>query len=229
MASFAGSVANPAEYGKQVAQRLCLIVLPYEIGTAAAFDLAGFNGRPLADDVMDVMITLSANKPLADGVAPDRSRMRSEFPYFGERFSKDEQVGVVPVHAHLRSSRYTKMFGELCFNAVRFMVGQKIIALSNPDICINSILSDVYGVTTSGFTRTSGPSRVAILDRVCLLSFLRTRSLYFQQLPASFWSLCCFLRVGFVCFQLLPASFLKTPGVGVCGEVGLPCFRSRTG
>lgn len=97
MASFAGSVANPAEYGKQVAQRLCPIVLPYEIGTAAAFDLAGFNGRPLADDVMDVMITLSANKPLADGVAPDRSRMRSEFPYFGERFSKDEQVGVVPV------------------------------------------------------------------------------------------------------------------------------------
>jgi hypothetical protein len=49
--------------------RLCPITLPYELGTAAAFDLAGFNGRPLGDDVMDVMLTLAPNRPLQDRAA----------------------------------------------------------------------------------------------------------------------------------------------------------------
>jgi hypothetical protein len=71
--------------------------LPYRLGTDAAFDQAGFNGRPLGEDVMDVMLTLASNKPLADGAAPDRSRVRSEFPYFGEPFTKAEQAGVTPV------------------------------------------------------------------------------------------------------------------------------------
>lgn len=97
MASYAASVADPKEYGKQIVARLCPITLPYELGTPAAFDQAGFNGRPLGDDVMDVMLTLASNKPLADGVAPDRSRLRTEFPYFGEPYSKAEQVGVTPV------------------------------------------------------------------------------------------------------------------------------------
>ena len=47
MATYAGSAMNPEEYGKQMASRLCPITLPYELGTAAAFDLAGFNGRQL--------------------------------------------------------------------------------------------------------------------------------------------------------------------------------------
>lgn len=47
MATYAGSVMDPEEYGKQMASRLCPITLPYELGTAAAFDLAGLNGRPL--------------------------------------------------------------------------------------------------------------------------------------------------------------------------------------
>jgi len=72
--------------------------LPYELGTAAAFDLAGFNGRPLGDDVMDVMLTLASNRPLQDGAAPDRNRIRTEFPYFGEPYSKEEQKDVVPWH-----------------------------------------------------------------------------------------------------------------------------------
>ena len=45
---------------------------------------------------MDVMLTLASNKPLGDGVAPDRSRVRSEFPYFGEPYTSVEQVGVTP-------------------------------------------------------------------------------------------------------------------------------------
>jgi Domain of unknown function (DUF4331) len=97
MTAYAGSVMNPEEYGKQMVARLCPTTLPYELGTQAAFDLAGFNGRPLGDDVMDVMLTLASNKPLQDGAVPDRSRIRAEFPYFGEPYSKEEQKDVIPV------------------------------------------------------------------------------------------------------------------------------------
>ena len=97
MATYAASVMNPDEYGKQVVARLCPTMLPYELGTSAAFDLAGFNGRPLTDDVMDVMLTLASNKPLQDGAVPDRGRVRTEFPYFGEPYSREEQKGVIPV------------------------------------------------------------------------------------------------------------------------------------
>ena len=97
MTTYAGSVMNPEEYGKQIVDRLCPTTLPYQLGTQAAFDLAGFNGRPLGDDVMDVMLTLASNKPLQDGAVPDRSRIRSEFPYFGAPYSKEEQKDVIPV------------------------------------------------------------------------------------------------------------------------------------
>jgi hypothetical protein len=97
LATYAGSAVNPSDYGKRVVARLCPITLPYELDTEAAFDQDGFNGRPLGDDVMDVMLTLACNKPLADGVAPDRSRTRSDFPYFGEPYTKAEQAGVTPV------------------------------------------------------------------------------------------------------------------------------------
>ena len=103
MATYAGSVTDPEEYGKQIASRLCPITLPYQLGTAAAFSLAGFNGRQLRDDVVEVMLTLASHKPLQGGVAPDRTRIRSEFPYFGEPYSKEEQQDVAPWHP--RTSR----------------------------------------------------------------------------------------------------------------------------
>jgi hypothetical protein len=46
---------------------------------------------------MDVMLTLAANKPLADGVAPDPQRTVTEFPYYGAPYTAAEQVGVTPV------------------------------------------------------------------------------------------------------------------------------------
>jgi hypothetical protein len=97
MTVYAGSAPNPAEYGKQLAARLCPTTLPYEIGTPAVFDVSGFNGRTLADDAMDVILTLSANQPLADGAVPDATRIRPGFPYYGEPSSKDEQAGVTPM------------------------------------------------------------------------------------------------------------------------------------
>jgi uncharacterized protein DUF4331 len=96
LAELAGSVANPPDYGKQLVARLCPTTLPYQIGTAAAFDYIGFNGRGLTDDAMDVMLSLITNTALGDGVAPDRNRTLSQFPYFGKPYSKAEQVGVHP-------------------------------------------------------------------------------------------------------------------------------------
>jgi hypothetical protein len=50
LTGLAGSAADPAAYGKRLAARLLPAVLPYELGTPAAFDFTGFNGRALADD-----------------------------------------------------------------------------------------------------------------------------------------------------------------------------------
>jgi hypothetical protein len=83
----ARSAADPAGYGQTLAQKLCPVTLPYELDTPASFTVDRLNGRGLADDVMDVMLTLATNTPLSDGVAPDRSRIRDEFPYFGEPFA----------------------------------------------------------------------------------------------------------------------------------------------
>jgi hypothetical protein len=97
MATYAGSVQGSSEYRKQVLARLCPAMLRYELGTRAAFDQAGFNGRALTDDVMDVMLTLASDKGLADGVMPDKERTRAEFPYVGEPYTKPGQAGVTPV------------------------------------------------------------------------------------------------------------------------------------
>jgi Domain of unknown function (DUF4331) len=88
----AGSSTNPAEYAKQFIARICPTTLPYVLDSEAAFEVAGFNGRGLADDVMDVMLTLITNTAIGDGVAPDKRRMRAEFPYFGEPYASTQQV-----------------------------------------------------------------------------------------------------------------------------------------
>ncbi|MBV9886506.1 MAG: DUF4331 family protein, partial [Acidobacteria bacterium] len=82
--ALAHSAADPSAYATQLLARLCPSVLPYELDTPASFSFAGFNGRGLGDDVMDVILTLVTNTPLADGVAPDMRLMRPDFPYFGE-------------------------------------------------------------------------------------------------------------------------------------------------
>ena len=97
MTTYAGSAADPGEYGKLIAARLCPNTLPYELGTSAAFEVSSFNGRALGDDALDVMLTLAANTPLVDGLAPDRGRIRKDFPYYGAPYTAEEQVGVRPM------------------------------------------------------------------------------------------------------------------------------------
>lgn len=99
MTTYADSAADPAEYGKLIAARLCPDTLPYELGTSAAFEVASFNGRALGDDALDVMLTLVTNTPIVDGLAPDRGRIRKDFPYYGAPYTAEEQVGVTPLAA----------------------------------------------------------------------------------------------------------------------------------
>jgi hypothetical protein len=97
MTTYAGSAANPAEYAKQIAGRLCPDTLPYELGTRAAFAVDRFNGRVLGDDALDVMLTLVANKPIVNGAVADRGRIRKDFPYYGAPYTAEEQAGVTPM------------------------------------------------------------------------------------------------------------------------------------
>ena len=98
MTTYAGSAADPGAYGKLIAERLCPNTLPYQpLGTSAAFEVSSFNGRALGDDALDVMLTLAANTPLVDGLAPDRGRIRKDFPYYGAPYTAEEQVGVRPM------------------------------------------------------------------------------------------------------------------------------------
>jgi hypothetical protein len=92
LSGLAGSAADPVAYGRRLVARLLPAILPYELGTPAAFDFVGFNGRGLTDDAMDVILTLATNTPLGDGVAPDQRRVRKDFPYFGESYGRSEQA-----------------------------------------------------------------------------------------------------------------------------------------
>jgi Domain of unknown function (DUF4331) len=96
LSRLAGSAPDPVSYGKQLTARLCPTTLPYEIGSPAAFDFAGINGRSLTDDVMDVILSLATNTALGDGVAPDKGRTQPGFPYFGTPYTKAEQADVRP-------------------------------------------------------------------------------------------------------------------------------------
>lgn len=82
--ALSGTTADPLAYAQQVVDRLGAMTLPYEIGSPASFGYAGFNGRGLRDDVMDVMLSVTTNSPLGDGVAPLPDRITTEFPYFAD-------------------------------------------------------------------------------------------------------------------------------------------------
>ncbi len=86
MAGYAGT-ADAAAHAQSLVARLCPALLPYELGSTAAFTVERFNGRPLTADAMDVMLTLAANRALGDGVAPDPTRTRRDFPYFGTPYA----------------------------------------------------------------------------------------------------------------------------------------------
>ncbi len=79
----AGTTNNPQAYGQQVAQFLFPDVLTYNPQLPTSYGFAGRNGRALADDTPDVILSLLANTPLSDRVGkPDG--FRTHFPYLAE-------------------------------------------------------------------------------------------------------------------------------------------------
>ena len=76
----AGTAPDPAAYGERVAGMLLPDVLSYDTREPAGYGLDVRNGRAMADDVYDVMVSLVANAPLADGVGPDGD-YPADFPY----------------------------------------------------------------------------------------------------------------------------------------------------
>ena len=96
-ADIGGQISHPADYASTLIPRLVPAVLPYQIGSTAEFCTTRFNGRPLASDAFDVMLTVASGTPISDGVAPDVSRIRTEFPYCGIPYDDTEQAGMRPL------------------------------------------------------------------------------------------------------------------------------------
>jgi len=83
VAAAAGTVGDPRGYGETVAGQLYPDVLPYVIGTPATFGFTVRNGRTLADNAPEVMLSLVTGTAVPSGLTPAvASQMRAgEFPY----------------------------------------------------------------------------------------------------------------------------------------------------
>jgi hypothetical protein len=66
-----------------VARELFPDVLPYVVGTPAAYGFAGFNGRTQADNAPEAMLSLVTNMAVPSGFTPwvNKDLRDSAFPY----------------------------------------------------------------------------------------------------------------------------------------------------
>jgi hypothetical protein len=77
-----GTVEDPRAYGETVARRICPNILPYEVGTPAAFGFLEWNGRSLTDNAPDVVFSIAANTPIRLGIGKESAAKPSKtFPY----------------------------------------------------------------------------------------------------------------------------------------------------
>ncbi|MCI2416200.1 DUF4331 domain-containing protein [Saccharopolyspora sp. K220] len=74
---------DPQGYGQNVARKLFPDVLPFVIGTPATYGFATFNGRPLADNAPEAMLSLVAGTAVPSGLKPSVSEQLRDnnFPY----------------------------------------------------------------------------------------------------------------------------------------------------
>jgi hypothetical protein len=81
--SAGGTSGDPQGYGQIVARRLFPDVLPYVIGTAATYGFGAFNGRTLADNAPEAMLSLVTNTAVPSGLKPSvAEHLRdARFPY----------------------------------------------------------------------------------------------------------------------------------------------------
>jgi hypothetical protein len=78
-----GTVDDAEGYGRAVAAELLPDVLPYEVGTQATFSFAGRNGRPMADNAPEAMMSLVAG--FHGRGAGHHAPVRDESLFFPER------------------------------------------------------------------------------------------------------------------------------------------------
>ncbi len=78
-----GTSGDPQGYGERVARELFPDVLPYVVGTPAAYGFAGFNGRTPADNAPEVMLSLVTGTAVPSGLRPAiaRDQRAPAFPY----------------------------------------------------------------------------------------------------------------------------------------------------
>ncbi len=80
----AGGASGDAQgYGQTVARELFPDVLPYVVGTPASFGFATRNGRTLADNAPEVMLSLVAGTAVPSGLKPSVAKKQRDdkFPY----------------------------------------------------------------------------------------------------------------------------------------------------
>jgi hypothetical protein len=78
-----GTSDDPLGYGQTVARELFPDVLPYVVGTPATYSFAARNGRTLADNAPEAMLSLVVNTAVPSGLKPAVAKqLRSrDFPY----------------------------------------------------------------------------------------------------------------------------------------------------
>jgi hypothetical protein len=78
-----GTAEDPRAYAETVSHRFLPNVLPYRVGTPAAFGFVEWNGRSLTDNAPDVMFTIASNTPVKLGIGKESvtSKPRAPFPY----------------------------------------------------------------------------------------------------------------------------------------------------
>ena len=78
-----GTSEDPKGYGGTVARELFPDVMPYVVGTPATYSFAGFNGRTLADNAPEAMLSLVSGMAVPSGLKPSVSAhlRANDFPY----------------------------------------------------------------------------------------------------------------------------------------------------
>jgi hypothetical protein len=78
-----GTAEDPQGYAERVAHRFFPNILPYEVGTAAVFGFAEWNGRSLTDNAPNVMFSIASNTPVSLGIGKESvsSKPSKTFPY----------------------------------------------------------------------------------------------------------------------------------------------------
>ncbi|MGA7328222.1 MAG: DUF4331 family protein [Rhodomicrobium sp.] len=78
-----GTSGDPQGYGQTVARELFPDVLPYVVGTPAIYGFATRNGRPIADNAPEAMLSLASGMAVPSGLKPSvaENQRADKFPY----------------------------------------------------------------------------------------------------------------------------------------------------